>query len=80
MFRRFRVAPGVTLNVSKAGPSVSIGPRGAKFTIGSTGARETLGAEGVYLTNSQRATRGPARLVLMLVALAVAALAFFLGR
>jgi len=41
--RRFRVAPGTTLNLSKSGPSLSFGPRGAKMTFGSKGIRRTLG-------------------------------------
>ncbi|MBW1922508.1 MAG: DUF4236 domain-containing protein [Deltaproteobacteria bacterium] len=35
-WRRIRIAPGVTLNLSKSGGSLSFGPRGAKFTIGPT--------------------------------------------
>jgi tetratricopeptide (TPR) repeat protein len=48
-FRRFRVAPGITLNLSKSGPSLSFGPRGAKMTIGSKGIRRTLGLPGTGL-------------------------------
>ncbi|WP_045221903.1 DUF4236 domain-containing protein [Desulfonatronum thioautotrophicum] len=45
-FRRFRVAPGITLNLSKSGPSLSFGPRGAKMTLGPRGMRRTLGLPG----------------------------------
>ena len=45
-FRRFRVAPGITMNLSKSGPSLSFGPRGAKLTLGSKGMRRTLGLPG----------------------------------
>jgi tetratricopeptide (TPR) repeat protein len=45
-FRRFRVAPGITMNLSKSGPSLSFGPRGAKMTLGSKGMRRTLGLPG----------------------------------
>jgi len=48
-FRRFRVAPGITLNLSKSGPSLSFGPRGAKITLGSKGIRRTLGLPGTGL-------------------------------
>ncbi|RLC08862.1 MAG: DUF4236 domain-containing protein, partial [Deltaproteobacteria bacterium] len=36
-WRRIKIAPGVTLNLSKSGGSLSFGPRGAKFTVGSRG-------------------------------------------
>lgn len=48
-FKRFQLAPGVTLNVSKGGASLSVGPRGAKVTIGTSGAQLTLGVPGTGL-------------------------------
>lgn len=48
-WRRIRIAPGVTLNLSKSGGSVSFGPRGAKFTIGPRGKRATMGIPGTGL-------------------------------
>ena len=45
-WRRVRIAPGVTLNLSKRGGSLSFGPRGAKFTIGPRGKRATVGIPG----------------------------------
>lgn len=45
-WRRIRIAPGVTLNLSKSGASLSFGPRGAKFTIGSRAKRATVGIPG----------------------------------
>jgi tetratricopeptide (TPR) repeat protein len=48
-FRRFRIAPGITLNLSKSGPSLSFGPRGAKATLGPRGLRQTLGLTGTGL-------------------------------
>ncbi len=45
-WRRIRIAPGITLNLSKSGASVSIGPRGAKVTIGPRGSRATVGIPG----------------------------------
>lgn len=66
-FRRIRVAPGLTLNLSKGGVSASAGPRGAKFTVGTSGARATAGIPGSGLfytkklgTNSSR-SRGSRR-------------------
>ncbi len=48
-WRRIRIAPGVTLNLSKSGGSLSFGPRGAKFTIGPSGKRATAGIPGTGL-------------------------------
>jgi len=48
-WRRVRIAPGVTLNLSKSGGSLSFGPRGAKFTVGSRGKRATVGLPGTGL-------------------------------
>jgi len=48
-WRRIKIAPGVTLNLSKSGGSLSFGPRGAKFTVGSRGKRATVGLPGTGL-------------------------------
>lgn len=48
-FRRHRLLPGVTLNLSKSGASVSLGPRGAKVTVGSRGTHATVGLPGTGL-------------------------------
>lgn len=55
LWRRFRIMPGVTINVSKSGPSLSLGPRGAKVTIGPRGLRGTAGlpGTGLFYTTSQ---------------------------
>jgi|SRR5690625_1733305 len=45
-WRRLRLAPGITLNLSKSTASLSLGPRGAKYTIGPRGNRVTLGLPG----------------------------------
>ncbi|MGE0682491.1 MAG: DUF4236 domain-containing protein [Candidatus Binatia bacterium] len=53
-FKRMNILPGVTLNLSKGGGSVSIGPQGAKLTFGTSGARTTFGIPGTglfYTTN-----------------------------
>jgi hypothetical protein len=60
-YRRFRLMPGVSLNLSKRGASVSLGPKGAHVTIGTSGATETVGlpGTGVYYTAHQgRRRRG----------------------
>lgn len=48
-FRRIRIAPGVTLNLTKSGGSLSFGPRGMKFTVGPRGKRATFGIPGTGL-------------------------------
>ncbi|TVQ32507.1 MAG: DUF4236 domain-containing protein [Phycisphaeraceae bacterium] len=45
-FRRTKIAPGLTLNLSRAGPSLSMGPRGARMTVGRRGVRRTVGIPG----------------------------------
>jgi len=60
-WRRIKVAPGVTLNLSKSGGSVSLGPRGAKHTIGPRGQRTTVGIPGTglfYTTTHSRKRSG----------------------
>ena len=36
-WRRMKILPGVTLNISKSGASLSFGVRGAKYTVGPKG-------------------------------------------
>ena len=48
-WRRIRLAPGVTLNLSKSTASLSLGPRGAKYTISPRGNRATAGLPGTGL-------------------------------
>jgi len=48
-WRRVKILPGVTLNLSKRGGSLSFGPRGAKLTIGPHGKRTTVGIPGTGL-------------------------------
>ena len=44
------IIPEVKVNVTKSGPSVSIGPRGAKINIGPQGVRTTVGIPGSGLS------------------------------
>jgi tetratricopeptide (TPR) repeat protein len=57
-WRRIKIAPGVTLNLSKSGGSLSFGPRGAKFTVGSRGKRATMGIPGTGLFYTTPITGG----------------------
>jgi Protein of unknown function (DUF4236) len=45
-FRRIKILPGLTLNMSKSGASISAGSRGAHLTVGPKGTTETLGIPG----------------------------------
>jgi hypothetical protein len=54
-FRRVRLAPGISLNLSGGGPSVSFGVRGAHMTLGRSGVRRTVGIPwtGLFYTSRQ---------------------------
>jgi hypothetical protein len=45
-YRRVRVIPGVTVNLSRSGPSLSLGMRGAHITFGRRGITRTVGVPG----------------------------------
>jgi hypothetical protein len=62
LFRRIKIAPGVTINVSKSGLSTSFGPKGAKITVGKRGVRKTVGipGTGMYYTSLSSPSREPA--------------------
>jgi tetratricopeptide (TPR) repeat protein len=60
-FRRIKVAPGVTVNLSKSGGSLSVGPRGAKMTVGPRGVRKTLGIPGTGLYHTTHTGYGAKR-------------------
>lgn len=57
-WRRIKIAPGITLNLSKSGGSLSFGPRGAKFTVGSRGERVSLGIPGTGLFYTTTFSKG----------------------
>ena len=63
-WRRIRLAPGITLNLSKSTASLSLGPPGAKYTISPRGNRATAGITGTGLFytvhDRKRAGRGGA--------------------
>ena len=62
-WRRVRLFPGVTLNLSKSNVSLSVGPPGAKYTFSRRGNRATVGAPGtgLYYTVQDPAPGGAAR-------------------
>ena len=50
-FRRtIRIVPGVRLNLSRSGSSISLGARGFHYTVGPKGTRETVGLPGSGLS------------------------------
>jgi hypothetical protein len=59
-YRRVNLFPGLSLNLSKSGPSVTAGVRGAHVTVGSRGVRRTIGipGTGLYWTDSRGASTG----------------------
>ena len=56
-WRRVKILPGVTLNLSKSGGSLSFGPKGAKVTFGPRGTRTSVGIPGTGLFYTQQSTR-----------------------
>lgn len=52
--RSTKILPGVRINWSKSGPSVSVGPRGAKVNIGKRGAYVSGGIPGTGLYYRQK--------------------------
>jgi hypothetical protein len=45
-YRRAQVLPGVRVNISRSGPSLTFGVRGAHVTVGGRGVRRTVGIPG----------------------------------
>lgn len=56
--RRIKIAPGLRLNISKGGVSVSAGPRGASVTAGKSGLFANAGLPGTGLSSRQRLLAG----------------------
>ncbi len=49
-YRRARIFPGLSVNLSRSGPSLSVGVRGAHFTFGPRGVTRTVGIPGSGLS------------------------------
>ena len=54
--KSIKILPGIKLNLSTGGASVSIGPKGAKLNIGSRGARVTTSIPGTGISYSKQIT------------------------
>jgi hypothetical protein len=52
--RRFSVIPGLRMNLSKRGASLSVGHRGTWYTLGRLGRRATVGLPGTGLFWTER--------------------------
>jgi hypothetical protein len=52
-YRRVHIFPGLSINLSKSGPSVTVGIRGAHLTLGHQGVTRTVGlpGTGIYYTS-----------------------------
>lgn len=76
-FRRsVRIAPGLRLNLSKSGGSVSVGRRGATVNLSGRGTRTTVGLPGTGIsysstTSSRRSSRQPGGIVNLITGLGV---------
>jgi hypothetical protein len=58
LFRLFKIAPGITINLSKSGLSASAGVRGARVTLGPRGVRRTVGIPGTGISYSENSAIG----------------------
>ena len=56
--RSTKILPGVRINWSKSGPSISIGPKGAKVNVGKRGTYVSGGIPGTGLYYRQKVGRG----------------------
>ncbi len=52
--KRFKIAPGVSVNLSKSGTSLSVGKPGATLNFGKRGARVTAGLPGTGMSYSEK--------------------------
>jgi hypothetical protein len=52
-YRRLHIFPGLSVNLSKSGPSLTVGMRGAHVTFGHRGVTRTVGipGTGIYYTS-----------------------------
>lgn|SRR5262245_13518451 len=53
-YRRVRLFPGVSVNLSRSGPSLSVGVRGAHVTVGRRGVTRTVGIPGTGIFYTSR--------------------------
>ena len=56
LFRRIKIAPGISINLSKSGISASAGVRGARVTLGPRGVRRTVGIPGTGISYTENSS------------------------
>ena len=61
LFRRIKIAPGISINLSKSGLSASAGVRGAHVTLGPRGVRRTVGIPGSGISYTDSSLSGSSR-------------------
>jgi hypothetical protein len=61
LFRRIRIAPGLGINLSKSGFSLSAGMRGARVTVGPRGVRRTVGIPGTGVSYTSTGAKARTR-------------------
>jgi hypothetical protein len=76
-YRRIKIIPGITLNVSKSGVSTSVGVKGAHVTLGHGKERTTVGIPGTgasytEVTGAKRSSSVGGLLIVLLMAIALA--------
>jgi hypothetical protein len=54
-YRRVSIFPGLAVNLSKSGPSLTVGMRGAHMTFGRRGVTRTVGIPGTGMYYTSRA-------------------------
>ena len=57
LWKRIKILPGITLNLSKSGISISFGRRGFKYTIGKNRRQTTVGLPGTGIYYTKRKTK-----------------------
>jgi hypothetical protein len=95
-YRRVRLFPGVSVNLSRSGPSLSVGVRGAHLTLGRRGVTRTVGLPGTGIFYTSRsgthtgmhsagpdappASAGPGLVFAVIVLVMLALVVFVVGR
>ncbi len=64
-----KIAPGVRINLSRSGPSLSVGPKGAKVNISRKGTRTTVGIPGTGISRTKKGCFGYPLAVLPFIAI-----------
>lgn len=78
--RSFPLLRGMRINVSKSGPSLSVGRRGVRYNLSDKGSRVTLGLPGTGLSYVWARRFGRGKWVWILCLLVFAAVHLFGGR